>query len=80
MFQKGHNKEIMTFGNEQLQIHIPIDHFLAFWDEYTENNPELMKMLLYIFKKSTPAGQGLIFEMQLMEYLGTASNENQIIL
>ena len=39
-----------------------------------------MKMLLYIFKKSTPAGQGLIFEMQLMEYLKTASNENILVL
>ena len=28
MIQVGHNREIMTVDNEQLQLHIPIDHFL----------------------------------------------------
>ena len=70
----------MTVGYKKIQLNIPINHFLKFWDEYTKKNPELIKMLLYIFKKSKPAGKGIIFEAQLMEYLQTASNENIIVL
>ena len=49
MVEKG-NKEIMTVGYKKIQLNIPINHFLKFWDEYTKENCYVEKAFLNYFK------------------------------
>ena len=52
----------MTVGYKKIQLNIPINHFLKFWDKYTKNNGYFEKILLNYFTQQGPSEKGSGFE------------------